>query len=127
MSARLKPIRLSLAVALASLVFAAPFAATEVVATDWSAVSPGTWALAIWYTLAASVFCTILWYKGAAHVETWLAGLATAALPITAVAVAALALGEPLGLARITGAVLVVAAIVAGAWQSRAAVAPTRR
>jgi len=119
LSARIKPIRLSLAVALASLLMTLPLAVGDIVATDWSAISPAVWALALWYALASSVFCTILWYMAAARVETWLAGLATAAMPITAVVVSALALGEPLGPARLTGAALVVAAIVAGALSQR--------
>ncbi|MFZ4806913.1 MAG: DMT family transporter [Hyphomicrobiaceae bacterium] len=119
MSGRIRPIRLSLAVALASLLLTLPFAVGDIAATDWRAISPSVWALALWYALASSVLCTILWYMAAARVETWLAGLATAAMPITAVVVSALALGEPLGPARLAGAALVVAAIVAGALSQR--------
>jgi len=118
-SARIKPIRLSLVVAALSLLFVLPFAAPSIFATDWTAVSPAIWALAVWYALSASVFCTIFWYTGAGHVEPWVAGLATAALPITAVTVAALALGEPLDAPRLAGGAMVVAAIVIAALSQR--------
>lgn len=115
MSARLKPVRLSLAVSLVSLAFAFPFAAPELLALDGARVSAGTWALATWYALSSSVVSTVLWYRGAPHVETWLAGLATAALPVTAVAVSAWLHAERLGPGRLAGAGLVIGAIVVGA------------
>lgn len=119
MSGRLKPIRLSLAVAGTSLLIVLPFAGPDLVATPWANLGWGTWAVAVWYALAASVFCTILWYRGAPRVEPWVAGLSTAALPITAVVVSALLLAEPLDTRRLLGGGLVVAAIVAGALSQR--------
>ena len=47
--------------------------------------------------------------------ETWLAGLATAAMPVAALATSALYLGEAIGPARLAGAALVIAGIVLGA------------
>ena len=52
------------------------------------------WLLGTWYALAASVICLWLWYRGLPYVETWLAGLATAAIPVVALATSALYLGE---------------------------------
>jgi hypothetical protein len=40
--------------------------------------------LGTWYALASGVLCPWLWYRGFARVETWLAGLATAAVPLAA-------------------------------------------
>jgi drug/metabolite transporter (DMT)-like permease len=114
-SAVFKPVRLSLGVSLVSLVVSLPFALSALSGFDWSAITPGLWALATWYALSASAFCTILWYRGAPHVETWLAGLATAALPVAALAVSATFLGEEIGIVRLAGAALVIAAIGLGA------------
>jgi probable blue pigment (indigoidine) exporter len=66
------------------------------------------------------VFCLWLWYGGLPHVETWLAGLATAAMPVTALAASALYLGETIGPVRLAGAALVIAGIVLGALSPQA-------
>jgi drug/metabolite transporter (DMT)-like permease len=109
------PIRLSLGVSLAGLALSVPLAASELAAASGLAASPAVWLLAVWYALTSSVLCTILWYRGAPSVETWMAGLATAALPIAAIAVSVLFLGESVGASRLAGAALVIGAIVAGA------------
>ena len=70
-----------------------------------------------WYTLTASALCTVLWYLGVGRVETWAAGLATAAVPVSALAVSALWLGETISLVQLLGAGLIVAAITAGTLQ----------
>jgi len=126
-SALVRPIRLSLAVSLASLALALPLAAWGWGSFDPSTVMWSTWLLAIWYALSSSVFCTILWYRGAAHVPTWLAGLATAALPVTAIVVSALFLGEPVSGAQLAGAALVIVAIAAGAFSEARAAEARRR
>ncbi len=120
-SAIYRPIRLSLGVSAAGLLLSLPVGLPEVMALSPARHSPLIWLAAVWYALSASVFCTILWYRGAPHVETWLAGLATAALPISALAVSAIAFGEAIDPARLSGACLVIAGIVLGA------LAPVRR
>ena len=115
MSAVFRPIRLSLGVSLVSLAVSLPLAAPQLASFAWSSVAPGTWVLATWYALSASAICTVLWYRGAPHVETWMAGLATAALPVAALVVSAAFLGEEIGIVRLAGAALVIAAIGLGA------------
>jgi drug/metabolite transporter (DMT)-like permease len=110
-----RPLRLALGANLVGLVFSLPLALTELPAFDPASVRPEIWALGVWYSLAASVICLWLWYRGLPYVETWLAGLATAAIPVTALGMSALYLGETIGTARLAGAALVIAAIVLGA------------
>lgn len=110
-----RPLRLALGANLVGLVLSLPLALMELPAFDPASVRPATWALGIWYSLAASVICLWLWYRGLPYVETWLAGLATAAIPVAALATSALCLGETIGPARLAGAALVIAAIVLGA------------
>jgi drug/metabolite transporter (DMT)-like permease len=110
-----RPLRLALGANLVGLALATPLALTEVPAFDPRSVTLEMWLIGTWYALAASVLCLWLWYRGLPHVETWLAGLATAAVPLAAVASSALLLGETIGGARLAGAVLVIAAIVLGA------------
>jgi drug/metabolite transporter (DMT)-like permease len=115
MSGAFRPIRLSLGVSLVGVVLSLPLALTEISRFEPAAMSLTLWGLVAWYALSSSVFCTILWYRGAAHVEPWMAGLATAALPVTAILIATLLLGEPMTYYRACGAAIVVIAIIAGA------------
>ena len=110
-----RPLRLALGANLAGLALAVPLALPHLPAFAPASVPAGIWALAIWYALASSVVCLWLWYRGLPHVETWLAGLATAAVPVAALAVSALYLSEAIGLPRLAGAGLVIAAIALGA------------
>lgn len=118
-SATVRPIRLSLGVALVSLAACVPFTLGAALAFEWSRVGLGTWMLFAWHALAASVLCTVLWYKGAPHVATWAAGLATAVLPLSALLVSSFYLGEAIGGLQIVGAALVVGAIVLGTLAGR--------
>ncbi len=120
-SARLSPICLSFAVAACSAAVTIPVsAATSATQSLW-ALTPQTWLLALWYGLSASVFCTVLWYAGVGRVPSWQAGVATAALPLSALAVSILFLGEIADQFHVIGGGCVVAAIVLGAVGSRRA------
>lgn len=110
-----RPLRLALGANVVGLALAVPLAAVQLPTFDAGAVPLEMWALGIWYSLAASVICLWLWYRGLPYVETWLAGLATAAIPVAALATSALYLGETIGPARLAGALLVIAGIVLGA------------
>jgi drug/metabolite transporter (DMT)-like permease len=110
-----RPLRLALGANLVGLAFAIPLAIPQLLAFDPASVAPATWLLGTWYALAASVVCLWLWYRGLPYVETWLAGLATAAIPLAALATATLFLGETIGWLQCAGAGLVIAAIVLGA------------
>ncbi len=114
-STEIGPMRLSLAVALVSLLVCVPIGAATVSSFDLRSVDVRTGALFGWYAMTASVLCTVLWYRGAAHVETWAAGLATTAVPVAALAVSVLVLNEPLSAVQLSGAGLVIAAKLAGA------------
>ena len=116
-----QPLRLALGANLVGLLLALPLAGIDLPGFDPAAITPAMWLLGIWYALAASVICLWLWYRALPYVETWLAGLATAAIPVAALAVSAMYLGESIGGIRIAGATLVIAGIVLGA------MAPERR
>jgi drug/metabolite transporter (DMT)-like permease len=109
-----RPLRLALGANLVGLAVSLPLALMELPAFDPASVRPQMWALGVWYSLAASVICLWLWYRGLPYVETWLAGLATAAIPVAALGASALYLGESIGPAKLAGAALVIAGIVLG-------------
>jgi drug/metabolite transporter (DMT)-like permease len=110
-----RPLRLALGANLAGLAMAILLALLDAPTFDPRSVTLEMWLLGTWYALSSSVFCLWLWYGGLPQVETWLAGLATAAMPVTALAMSALYLGEAIGPARLAGATLVIAGIVLGA------------
>jgi drug/metabolite transporter (DMT)-like permease len=114
-----RPLRLAFGANLVGLGLAIPLVLFDAPAIDLLAIRPGMWLLGTWYALAASVICLWLWYRGLPHVETWLAGLSTAAIPVVALATSALFLGETIDAAKLAGAALVIAAIVLGALSSR--------
>lgn len=114
MSAILSPIRLALAGSLCACVLSIPPTLAWGELHRLAAVPVSTWVLAGWYTLSASILCLWLWYLGVGHVETWMAGVCTACLPLAALGVSVLALGEPLTSVQTAGATLVVLAILAG-------------
>jgi drug/metabolite transporter (DMT)-like permease len=110
-----RPLRLALGANLVGLVLSLPLALPQLPGFAPDAVPAATWALGIWYALASSVVCLWLWYGGLPYVETWLAGLATAAVPVAALAASSLYLNEAIGLPRLGGAALVMTAIALGA------------
>jgi drug/metabolite transporter (DMT)-like permease len=116
-----RPLRLAFGANLVGLAVSLPLALPQMPGFALSAVGPEMWALGSWYALSSSVLCLWLWYRGLPHVPTWLAGLATAAVPVAALAASALYLGEVPGVVQLAGAALVIAAIALGAF------APPRR
>src|SRR6185369_4763546 len=89
-----QPLRLSLGSNLMGLVLSLPLAIAALPAFDVGAVRPQMWLLGAWDSLSSSVICLWLWYRGLPYVETWLAGLATAAIPVAALATSALYLAR---------------------------------
>jgi drug/metabolite transporter (DMT)-like permease len=67
----------------------------------------------LYYALVPTVGGYLLWYAGAARASAARAALYTAVLPVSAVALAALVLGEPVGARQAIGVGCVLAAIAA--------------
>jgi drug/metabolite transporter (DMT)-like permease len=65
----------------------------------------------LYYALVPTVGGYLLWYAGAERVDAGRAALYTAVLPVSALALAALVLHEPIGLRQLAGAACVLAAI----------------
>ena len=65
----------------------------------------------LYYALVPTVGGYLLWYAGAERVDAGRAALYTAVLPVSALALAALVLHEPIGMRQLAGAACVLAAI----------------
>jgi drug/metabolite transporter (DMT)-like permease len=107
------PLALSTVMTGLGLVLAAPFALLE---RPWEADLAAPALLAVlWYAMVPTVGGFLLWYAGAARLTGAQAALATAILPLSAVTLAALVLGEPISLPQGMGMAFVLAALALGA------------
>lgn len=122
LAARVDPLRLSAWINLYGLLLVTPFAWRPLRVFDFALLPGSTWALLVYYSLAASVFSVWLWISGLKSVPAHHAAVFTAALPLAATAVGVLFLGEALNPSRILAVVLAVAGIVtvSGARERRA-------
>jgi drug/metabolite transporter (DMT)-like permease len=66
----------------------------------------------LYYALVPTVAGFVLWYAGAARISGAEAGLMTALVPVSAVALAALVLGEPVSAAQLAGVACVLGAVL---------------
>jgi len=89
---------------------------------DFSALPAGTWALVLFYGLAASVGTVWLWMTGLQTVPASRAGVFTVMLPISAALVGVLALGETLGGLQLLAFALALLGLLLATWP-----APGRR
>jgi drug/metabolite transporter (DMT)-like permease len=115
LSVVLRPIRLALGANVAGIFLALPLAVPDLAQLDAGNVRLITVFQAIFYALSASVFALLLWYRALPHVETATAGLMTTALPLSAITVSALFLGEKIAATQLIGALFVITALWLGA------------
>ncbi|VVD85143.1 multidrug DMT transporter permease [Pandoraea iniqua] len=107
-----------------------PLGIVGLMAVDYSVLTPGHWALIVWYGLAASVFSFFLWMRGIRHVSAQLAGVFTAMVPVAATAYGVVFLGEQLTFTQGAALALTVSGVVLAAMPGagagkKLAVAPT--
>lgn len=114
-----QPFRLSLGANAIGLLLSLPLVLMEGRMGELMRLPVSVWIASIWYVISASVLALWLWYRGLPNVPAWLAGLATTALPISALVVSTVLLGETLDAWRVVGAALVLSSIAIGAMTLR--------
>jgi len=114
----LGPKRITSLINLWGFALVTPFGLYAALRFDFGSVTPGVWALLLFYSLAASVWTVWLWMTGLKVVPAAQAGVFTVMLPISAALVGVLFLGETLGglqmaafLAALAGVVLATAPV----------------
>ena len=95
-----------------SAVLMLPFALLDLRRFPLGQIDRVAWLSIIYYGAVATVIAYILWGHGALRIPANRTGIATAALPVTAVILSALLLGEPLRPAHVAGSVTVIAGII---------------
>jgi drug/metabolite transporter (DMT)-like permease len=110
--------RISAIINLWGLALVTPFGIWQAWSFDFSAVQPPTWALLVFYAVAASMVTVWLWMKGLQHVPSSRAGVFTVMLPVSAALVGVLVLGERFGLAHVAAFALAMLGLVLATWPS---------
>jgi len=118
------PRRISALINLWGLALVTPLGLWQALRFDFSAVQAGTWALLVFYALAASMATVWLWMRGLAQVPAPQAGVFTVLLPITAAAVGVLFLGEPFGSGHAVALAMALAGLLLATWPARVAGPP---
>ena len=117
------PRRISALINLWGLALVTPLGIWQALQFDFAVVRMDTWALLVFYALAASVATVWLWMKGLVHVPAPQAGVFTVLLPITAALVGVLFLGEPFGSSHLLALALALAGLLLATWPARSTAA----
>ncbi|NYT60733.1 DMT family transporter [Alcaligenaceae bacterium] len=112
LTAVMSPKRISAVINLWGFVLTTPFGVYIAFGFDFSGVPAGIWLLLLFYALAASVWTVWLWMTGLRSVPASRAGVFTVMLPVSAVVVGVLALGETLGGLQVTAFALALAGLL---------------
>ncbi len=121
LTASLSPRRISALINLWGLVLVTPLGLWQALRFDFATVAAPTWALLVFYALAASVVTVWLWMKGLREVPAPRAGVFSVCLPVSAAAVGVVALGEPFTAAHAVALVLALAGVLLATWPERSA------
>jgi drug/metabolite transporter (DMT)-like permease len=115
-SGRVSPLAIATLLSLLGFLMFLPFAVYEGLAFDFSTVSAADWLPILYYGTIVTVGAYILWYRGVAQVPASTAAVFTGVLPIAAVLLSHLVLGERLAWAHLLGVACVLLAIGLIAW-----------
>jgi drug/metabolite transporter (DMT)-like permease len=111
--------RISALINLWGLALVTPFGLWQAWGFDFSAVAAPTWALLLFYAIAASMITVWLWMMGLRHVAAPKAGVFTVMLPISAALVGVFFLGEAFGPLHLVAFALAVAGLLLATWPER--------
>lgn len=119
LSGALGPRRISALVNLWGLVLVTPLGLWQAWSFDFTVVPAQTWALLLFYAIAASVVTVWLWMTGLRHVPAARAGVFTVMLPVSAAAVGVVLLGEAFSAAQAGAFGLAMLGVLLATWPER--------
>jgi drug/metabolite transporter (DMT)-like permease len=108
----LGPKRITSLINLWGFALVTPFGAYAALRFDFAGVELGTWALLLFYSLAASIWTVWLWMTGLKVVPAAQGGVFTVMLPVSATMVGVFALGERLGPLQLMAFALALAGVL---------------
>jgi drug/metabolite transporter (DMT)-like permease len=119
LTGKVSPRRISALINLWGLVLVTPFGFWQALRFDFAAVPAATWALLVFYAIAASMVTVWLWMQGLRHVPAPQAGVFTVMLPVSAALVGVLFLGEAFGAMHLVAFALSLAGLLLATWPDR--------
>ncbi len=121
LTANVSPRRISALINLWGLALVTPLGLWQALSFDFAAVPVSSWALLVFYALAASMVSVWLWMQGLRHVPSSQAGVFMVLLPVGAALVGTGVLGEPFGAAHLLALGLAVVGLLLATWPQRGA------
>ena len=108
----LSPLAVSTVISLFGLLWFLPMGLVEAAAMDFGAVSATGWLTVGYYGVFVTVLAYLFWFAGITKVAASTAGVFTAVMPVSALVLSALVLGEPVGWPQLAGCGLVLGGIL---------------
>jgi len=119
LATHVSPRRISALINLWGLALVTPLGLWQANRFDFAGVPAATWALLVFYSLAASMATVWLWMRGQRDVPAAQAGIFTVMLPIAAACIGIGVLGEPFGRGHAVALALAVAGLLLATWPAR--------
>ncbi|MCU0928729.1 MAG: DMT family transporter [Burkholderiaceae bacterium] len=116
LTGNVSPRRISALINLWGLALVTPLGLWQASRFDFGAVGAPTWALLVFYALAASMVTVWLWMRGLRQVAASRAGVFTVMLPISAALVGVVVLGEPFGGGHLLAFALALTGLLLATW-----------
>jgi drug/metabolite transporter (DMT)-like permease len=110
-SDRLTPLTVSTLVSTFSFLLFLPFGVYDAATLDFAGVSVGDWAWIAYFGIVLNVCAFILWFVGVSRVPASTAAVFTGVLPVSALALSYVVLGEPFFWSHLIGAACVLLGI----------------
>jgi drug/metabolite transporter (DMT)-like permease len=95
-----------------TLQYILPFSLGEALRFDFSAPSPADWLPVLYYGVAVTALAFLLWFSGLSRVPASTAGVFIGVLPVSAVVLSYVVLGEPFVWLHLVGVSCVLLAIL---------------
>jgi len=119
LTGNLSPRRISALINLWGLVLVTPFGLWQALTFDFGGVRIATWALLVFYAVAASMVSVWLWMQGLRRVPSARAGVFMVLLPVSAALVGVVLLGETFGTAHVLALGLALLGLLLATWPER--------
>ena len=108
----LSPLAVSTVISVFGLLWFLPMGIVEAVGTDFAAITPVGWLVVVYYGAFVTVLAYLFWFAGITGVPPSTAGVFTAVMPVSALVLSALVLGESIGWQQLMGCACVLGGIV---------------
>ena len=119
LTGNLSPRRISALINLWGLVLVTPFGLWQALTFDFGGVRIETWALLVFYAVAASMVSVWLWMQGLKRVPSSRAGVFMVLLPVSAALVGVVILDESFGAAHVLALGLALVGLLLATWPER--------